>query len=71
VLLAASDDYWQENEADAQQRIAVTRANNLIWNSKANTLKAIILVTAVLVQIAAVVFVALAVAEALKAAPVR
>jgi hypothetical protein len=71
VLLATSDDYWQDSEADAEQRIAVTRANNLIWNSKANTLKAVILVSAVVVQIAAVVFVALAVAEVLKAAPVR
>jgi hypothetical protein len=71
VLAATSDEYWQDTEGDAQQRIAVTRAKNLIWNAKANTLKAIILIAAVTVQIAALVFVALAVVEVLKAAVVR
>jgi hypothetical protein len=67
---AVSDDYWSDTEADAQQRVSATRVNILLWNRRVNTLKAFILVGAVAFQIAAIVFVSLAVYEILDAAPV-
>jgi hypothetical protein len=68
--MAVSDEYWSDSEAEAQQRIAVTRVSALLWNRRMNALKAYVLAGAILFQIAAGVFVALAVYEVLNAAPV-
>jgi len=65
---AVSNVYWADDENDTQQRVAVTRVNVLLWNRRVNTLKAYALVGAIIVQIAAVIFVSLAVYEVLRGA---
>jgi hypothetical protein len=64
-----SNAYWTDTEREAQQRVAVTRVNVLLWNRRVNSVKAYVPVGAILFQIAAVVFVALAVFDVLSAAP--
>jgi hypothetical protein len=70
LLAAVSDEYWSDSEAEAQQRIAVTRVDALLWNRRVNALKAWVLAGAILFQIAAGLLNALAVYEVLRAAPV-
>jgi hypothetical protein len=65
-----SDDYWADTESDAQQRLAVTLVTVVLWNRKMNTAKAFVLMAAIIVQIAAVVSVAIAIYKVLYAAPV-
>jgi hypothetical protein len=65
------DKYLENSVADAQTRIAATRANLLPSNRKRNGLKAAFLLGAVAAQALAVLFVGLAIFEVLKAAPVK
>ena len=65
-----SEERWDDDEGLAQMNVASTRVRMLIWNRVINTRKAYVLIGAIVVQIAAVVYVALAVYEVLKHAPV-
>lgn len=58
-----SDARWAGYESVAQPRVAATRVNLLLWNRKVDTVKAFVLIGAVVFQIAALVFVSLAVYE--------
>lgn len=62
------DNTWDESEDNATLRIAATRAKNLAWNKRVNDFKALVLALALAVQIAAVVFMALAAWSVLSAA---
>jgi hypothetical protein len=65
------DKYLEDSLADAQTRVAATRAKLLPNNRKRNGLKARFLVGAVGTQAAAVLFVGLAMVEVLRAAPIK
>jgi hypothetical protein len=67
---AIIDKYLEDSVADAETRIAATRANLLPSYRKGNGLKAFFLLGAVGTQAFAVFFVGLAIFEVLKAAPV-
>jgi len=70
LQMVVSEERWDDDEGLAQMNVASTRVRMLIWNRVINTRKAYVLIGAIVVQIAAVVYVALAVYEVLKHAPV-
>jgi hypothetical protein len=65
------DKYLDDSRADAQTRVAATRAKLLPSNRKRNGLKALFLVGAIGTQATAVLFVGLTIFEVLRAAPVK
>lgn len=65
-----AENAWNEPAEDAARRVGFTRVASLGWNKRMNDIKATILALAVGVQIAAIVFVAIAAWEILTVAPV-